>query len=65
MLPEVGRIGFSLSELEDVRKIRNYDERNIVLPAYQKLKHFNAKYEPKAKHFQIYKLIANPSLHLQ
>lgn len=43
----------------------SYDEKNIVLPAYQKLPQFNDRYEPKAKYFQIYKLIANPSLHLQ
>lgn len=38
----------------------SYDEKNIVLPAYQKLPHFNARYEPKAKYFQIYNWLQTP-----
>ena len=42
-----------------------YDDKNIVLLAYQKLPEFNARCERKAKYFQNFDLIANPSIHLQ
>lgn len=42
-----------------------YGEKNIVLPAYQKLPEFNARCEPKAKYVQNFNLIADPSIHLQ